>query len=170
MKNTLGVMQLSNKYPENTVTVQDIVDSILEHVTIGKAVARNKEIYPIDDHPILMIQIHVAHTQSSCVYNVTFLNDKDNSTYTTYITDIRDELKKVNEFDLSKIDHIARASVSLNMNGVFIFDDINHQDKYTKKKIVQRSIKVKVVLNGIRRKNDLGLANIASNKKMGYIF
>ena len=146
------------------------MDSILEHVTIGKAIVRNKEIYPIDDHPILMIQIDAGHTQSNCIYKVTLLNDEDNSTYTTCITDIRDEPKKVNEFDLSKIDHIARVNASFRMSGVFIFDDVDHQDKYTKKKIVQRSIRVRVVLNGIRRKNDLGLANIASNKKMGYIF
>ena len=155
-------VSLIDECPENSITVQDIINAIKRSTFTEYAIFEKGKLLS-HSAPILQVAITINHTQGNGIYSILFTED---GMFTGYTDKVPFEdcirFKKVPNLDLSKIDHIDRfqtvykykCTLDYNKNGLI-------EDKHLDVDI----IRISIFLNGIRRKSDCILAKIKANEE-----
>ena len=155
-------VSLIDEYPENSITVQDIVDAI-KRSTFTEYARFEKGKLLSHSAPILQVAITVNHTQGNGMYSILFTEDGMFTGYTDKVS-FEDciRFKKVPNLDLSKINHIDRFRTIYKYKCTL---DYNKDGVLEDRRLDVDIIRISIFLNGIRRKSDCMLAKIKANEK-----
>lgn len=155
-------VSLIDEYPENSITVQDIVDAI-KRSTFTEYARFEKGKLLSHSAPILQVAITVNHTQGNGMYSILFTEDGMFTGYTDKVS-FEDciRFKKVPNLDLSKINHIDRFRTIYKYKCTL---DYNKDEVLEDRRLDVDIIRISIFLNGIRRKSDCMLAKIKANEK-----
>ena len=155
-------VSLTDEYPENTITVQDIVDAI-NRSTFTEYARFEKGKLLSHSAPILQVAITVNHTQGNGMYSILFTEDGMFTEYTDKVPfEDRIGFKKVPNLNLSKIDHIDRFQTVYKYKHTINYD---RNGELMGQRLDVDVIRISIFLNGIRRKSDCMIAKIKANEK-----
>ena len=156
-----GVL-LTDEYPENSITVQDIVNAI-KRSTFTEYARFEKGKLLSHDTPIIQVALTANHTQGNGIYSILFTKDGMFTEYTDKVS-FKDRIgfKKVPNLNLSKINHIDRFQTVYKYKHI---RNYNENEALESHHLDVDVIRISIFLNGIRRKSDCMFAKIKANEK-----